>query len=46
VRGLRNEAAHTLNKFQPATLGQARRLAGVNPADLMLVRVAVDKVTV
>jgi len=43
VQGLRNEAAHTLNKFQPATLGQARRLAGVNPADLMLVRVAVQK---
>ncbi len=45
VQGLRAEAANTLNKFQPATLGQARRLAGVNPADLMLVRVAVERVS-
>ncbi len=43
VRGLRTEAAQTLNKFQPATLGQARRLAGVNPADLMLVSVAMAR---
>jgi len=43
VQGLRTEAAATLNKFQPATLGQARRLAGVNPADLMLISVAMTR---
>jgi len=40
VQGLRAEAAATLNRFQPATLGQASRLAGVNPADVMLLSVA------
>lgn len=42
VPGLRNEAAVVLEKFQPATLGQAGRLAGVNPADLMIVSVALS----
>jgi tRNA uridine 5-carboxymethylaminomethyl modification enzyme len=41
VHGLRSEAAQTLNRFQPATLGQAGRLAGVNPADLLLISVAI-----
>lgn len=40
ITGLRDEAAKTLNRFQPATLGQAGRLAGVNPADLMILSVA------
>ncbi len=40
VTGLRGEAAAVLNKFRPATLGQAGRLAGVNPADLMVVSLA------
>ena len=43
VKGLRAEAAGTLNRFRPATLGQAGRLAGVNPADLMLVSVALSR---
>ncbi len=34
VAGLRNEARQTLNRFRPATLGQASRLAGITPADL------------
>ncbi len=38
IPGLRNEAAAVLNRFKPATLGQAGRLAGVTPADLMVVR--------
>lgn len=41
--GLRAEAALTLNKFRPTTLGQAARLAGVNPADLMVVSVALSR---
>ncbi|QDU34156.1 tRNA uridine 5-carboxymethylaminomethyl modification enzyme MnmG [Poriferisphaera corsica] len=44
ITGLRNEAAQTLNKFAPATLGQAARLAGVTPADLMVVSVALARV--
>ena len=43
ITGLRGEAAAVLAKFRPATLGQAGRLAGVNPADLMLVSVACAK---
>jgi len=43
VEGLRNEARHTLNKFRPATLGQAGRLAGITPADLMVLSVAIGR---
>jgi len=43
VSGLRKEAANALDKFKPATLGQAGRLAGVTPADLMLLVVAIGK---
>ncbi len=43
VDGLRTEARLVLEKFRPATMGQAARLAGVNPADLMLVSLAVDR---
>ena len=43
VTGLRREAALTLNTFQPATFGQAGRLAGVNPADLMILSVALAR---
>ena len=40
VSGLRNEARQALTQFRPATLGQAGRLAGVTPADLMVLGVA------
>jgi tRNA uridine 5-carboxymethylaminomethyl modification enzyme len=40
VAGLRNEAKQTLAHFQPATLGQASRLAGVTPADCMVLAIA------
>jgi tRNA uridine 5-carboxymethylaminomethyl modification enzyme len=43
VTGLRREAAETLARFRPATLGQASRLAGVNPADLTVVAVAIRR---
>lgn len=43
VTGLRREAAITLDHYRPATLGQASRLAGVTPADLMLVTVALRR---
>ncbi len=43
LQGLRKEAAHTLNTYRPATLGQASRLAGVNPADLMILSVSLAR---
>ncbi|MFA9478154.1 tRNA uridine-5-carboxymethylaminomethyl(34) synthesis enzyme MnmG [Phycisphaerales bacterium AB-hyl4] len=43
VKGLRSEAADVLNQFKPTTFGQAGRLAGVNPADLMVVSLAVGR---
>jgi tRNA uridine 5-carboxymethylaminomethyl modification enzyme len=43
VIGLRAEAVEVLRKFRPATLGQAGRLAGVNPADLSLVSIAIER---
>lgn len=43
VTGLRTEAQLVLNQFKPATLGQAGRLEGVNPADLMVVSVYLNR---
>lgn len=43
VEGLRNEARATLEKFRPSTMGQARRLAGVNPSDLMLITITMGR---
>jgi tRNA uridine 5-carboxymethylaminomethyl modification enzyme len=37
VQGLRQEAREVIRRFRPTTLGQASRLAGVNPADVALV---------
>ena len=44
IKGLRNEAVEVLTKFRPSTLGQAGRLAGVNPADLTLLAITLDSV--
>ncbi|MCH2132135.1 MAG: tRNA uridine-5-carboxymethylaminomethyl(34) synthesis enzyme MnmG [Phycisphaerales bacterium] len=41
--GLRAEAAEALARFQPTTLGQAARLAGVTPADVTLLAVALHR---
>ncbi|MCC7145012.1 MAG: tRNA uridine-5-carboxymethylaminomethyl(34) synthesis enzyme MnmG [Phycisphaeraceae bacterium] len=43
VAGLGAEARHALMKYRPATLGQAGRLAGVTPADLMVLSVAMGR---
>ena len=43
IAGLRAEAAQVLTKFRPTTMGQAARLAGVNPADLTLLAVALRR---
>jgi tRNA uridine 5-carboxymethylaminomethyl modification enzyme len=43
IRGLRNEARQVLIRFRPATLGQAARLAGINPADIAVLLVALER---
>ena len=43
LKGLRNEARQVLTRFQPATLGQAARLAGINPSDVAIVLVALER---
>ena len=43
VTGLRTEAAESLARFRPSTLGQAGRLAGVSPADLSLLSIAIRR---
>jgi tRNA uridine 5-carboxymethylaminomethyl modification enzyme len=43
IRGLRTEARQVLTRFRPATLGQAARLAGINPADIAVLLVAIER---
>ena len=43
ITGLRNEARHKLTHFRPATVGQAGRIAGVNPADISVLLVHLEK---
>jgi tRNA uridine 5-carboxymethylaminomethyl modification enzyme len=43
VVGLRSEARQRLAHFRPATLGQAARIQGVNPADISLLLVHLER---
>ena len=43
VVGLRNEARQKLTRFRPATVGQAARIQGVNPADISLLLVHLER---
>jgi len=43
ISGLRNEAIDVLNEFKPETLGQASRLAGITPADITLISIAIGR---
>ncbi|NNJ09212.1 tRNA uridine-5-carboxymethylaminomethyl(34) synthesis enzyme MnmG [Chloroflexales bacterium ZM16-3] len=43
LSGLRNEARQVLQRFRPATLGQAGRLAGITPADVTIVLFALER---
>jgi tRNA uridine 5-carboxymethylaminomethyl modification enzyme len=43
IAGLRNEARQKLIHFHPATVGQAGRIAGVNPADVSILLVHLEK---
>ena len=43
IRGLRLEAAEKLSRLQPETVGAASRIAGVNPADIAVLLVYLEK---
>jgi tRNA uridine 5-carboxymethylaminomethyl modification enzyme len=39
ISGLKTEAREKLNRFKPATLGQASRISGVSPGDIAVLMV-------
>jgi tRNA uridine 5-carboxymethylaminomethyl modification enzyme len=43
IPGLRNEAREQLLHYRPLTLGQAARLSGVTPADVVILMVHLDR---
>lgn len=43
VTGLRLEAQQKLNRFRPASVGQASRISGVNPADVTVLLIWFDR---
>jgi tRNA uridine 5-carboxymethylaminomethyl modification enzyme len=45
IPGLRNEAREQLSYYRPLTLGQASRLSGVTPADVVILMVYLDRGT-
>jgi tRNA uridine 5-carboxymethylaminomethyl modification enzyme len=43
ISGMRLEARQKLSRFQPATVGQAGRIAGVNPSDISILLVHLER---
>jgi tRNA uridine 5-carboxymethylaminomethyl modification enzyme len=43
MRGMRTEARQKLDRFRPATVGSAARLAGVTPSDIAVLLVHVER---
>ena len=44
VAQLRREAQETLNRVQPLNLGQASRISGINPADVTVLMIHIDRI--
>ena len=44
LTGLRNEAKEKMGAKRPATVGQASRLSGVNPADIAVLLVHLQRI--
>lgn len=43
IQGMRNEAKERLRKRRPHTVGSASRLAGISPADISILLIALEK---
>ena len=43
--GLRTECMEKLNQVKPSTLGQASRISGVNPADISIIHIYLERFT-
>lgn len=43
LKGLRTEAAQKLNEIKPLTIGEASRISGVNPADVTILIMSINK---
>ena len=43
INGLTFEAREKLSKIKPETLGQASRIAGISPADISILMVAIKQ---
>lgn len=43
IPGLRTEARERLIQYRPLTVGQAARIAGVNPADVTILLVYLER---
>jgi tRNA uridine 5-carboxymethylaminomethyl modification enzyme len=43
IVGLRTEAKQKFSRFTPENLGQASRISGISPADISILRIALQK---
>lgn len=43
IEGLRKESREKLEKFRPVTIGDAKKLAGVNPADVLVLVAHIER---